>query len=357
MNPRFVPAGITGGALSPFTAALRLFAVLLLSLTVGLGPAWAAAVRLDVDNDRSSAVVVEVDRAPVGTVPARARQVLSAQPGTREVLVRAASGEVLYRAWHRTVSGEVVRLSLPAIDAPIRVDNPLDRPVTLLVDGVQRATLGPWATVSLDLAFGRRTLQLQLDGRTLVSETMTVSASCGALAWSPDPPRVGDLVVDNPLPIAVRLRLPSGKEQVVAAYGQARFIGLPEGRLVVEARRADGGELIEGLRVQVWAFDAVAAAVAPPRTGILELKNLRGRGMVTVEVDGVRRVVLAPQDAERIELSPGTRRLLLRDAYGREIDRYQVVVDRYDVRSVEVGGRGPHERPGGGVSHNSHHRR
>ena len=66
MNPRFVPLGIHGGAQAPFTAALRLFAVLLLSITVGLGQAWAAAVRLDVDNDRSSAVVVEVDRARVG---------------------------------------------------------------------------------------------------------------------------------------------------------------------------------------------------------------------------------------------------------------------------------------------------
>ncbi len=335
----------------------RLASVLLLAFTFGLGQAWAGVAHIRVQNDRSSAVQVEIDRASAGAVPARSRQVLSTRPGTREVLVRAPSGEVLYRAWHRSSPGETVSITLQAVDAPVLVSNPLDRPVSILVDGVERATLGPWASARLDLAFGRRSLQLRLEGRTLVSETLTVSADCHGLSWSPNPPRVGDLVVHNPLPIAVRLRLPSGREQVVAAYGQASFAGLSEGRLVVEARRVDGGEPIESLRVQVWAFDSARASVAPPRTGILALSNLRGRGLVRVEVDGVLRASLSPQSSQRIELSPGSHRIVLRDGHGREIERHQVVIDRYDPRSLEVGGRGSHERPGGGVAYNSHHRR
>lgn len=335
----------------------RLAGLLLLAFTFGVGQAWAGVARISVQNDRSAAVEVEIDRASAGAVPARSRQVLTIRPGTREVLVRAPSGEVLYRAWHRAGPGEMVSVTLQAIDAPVLIINPLDRPVSILVDGVERATLQPWASVRLDLAFGRRSLQLRLEGRTLVSETLTVGADHRELAWSPNPPRIGDLVVHNPLPIAVRLRLPSGREQVVPAYGQASFPGLSEGRLVVEARRADGGELIESLRVQVWAFDTARASVAPPRTGILALSNLRGRGLVGVEVDGVLRASLSPQTSQRIELSPGSHRVVLRDGHGREIERFHIVVDRFEPSAVEVGGRGSHERPGSGMASNSHHRR
>lgn len=327
-------------------AASSLSAFALLALLAGPAEALAAAARLAIVNDRSDLVGVEVDRQEVGKARPRATSELSLAPGTRELRLRAPGGEVLYQGWHQARPGQTITLRLEAIDAPVRVSNPLDRSVSLHIDGGEALVLAPWATTTVVLPVGTRALELRLNGRVIARESLRVEARGPELSWLPDPARVGDLVVENPHPIAVRLRLPSGREQVVAAFGRATLADLPEGPVLVEVLRADGGERLESLRTQVWAFEAVRRSVAAPRLGIIALTNRHPQGPVHVEIDGRPARTLGPREAARLELSPGRHLVVLRDGRGRELERRAVVVDRYEVLAMDVGLPVEHRRPG-----------
>lgn len=334
-------------SLSPRTLLLALAAAL--GLLLGSSPAWAGSGRISVSNDRGETILVQVDRHDQGQVAARSRTVLSVHPGRHEVVLRSRSGQVLLRTVEDVRPGGSSSVRLAAIEAPLRVLNPLDRTVRVMVDGEPRATLLPYASRSLTLELGRHSLALVLDGRSIVSEGVAVTTD-RQQTWAPRPAMIGDLVVNNPLPIPVTLTCSRGLSRTLPAHGTTTYGGLSQGSFALTVRRAGGGELLGQLRPSVRAFDTVAVAVQPPTTGILAVTSQQRRGIARVYVDGRFLTSIGPASTERLELSPGQHEVVIRHGEGQVLDRRTVRIDRYDVAAIEIKPGPDHQRPGDAYS-------
>lgn len=337
--------------LRPLLVAL----VAVLAVLLGGSPARAAAGVLRVANDRAEPVLVQVDRDLLGEVAAHGRRDLPLRPGLHEVTLRSRSGALLQRDTTRIQPGAVATVRLAALEAPVRVVNPLDRPVRLLVDGRDFGPLPAWSSRTVALLPGRHSLTLALVDRTVVTEGLLVPADARPLTWAPRPAMLGEVVVDNPLPIPVSLTCSRGLVRVVPAYGRTRYEGLGEGPFDLVLRRADGGERLGELRATVRAFDTVQVHVPEPRSGILALESNRRHELFRVIVDGRHLADLAPGRSLRLELGLGAHEVVLRSQDGREQQRHPVWIDRYEPVQVALAPRDHHERPDAdGTAHHGH---
>lgn len=302
--------------------------------------------RLYVDNDRGETVLVEVDGRSQGAVAPHRVESFVLPAGSHYVLIRDLRGRVLEQdTVHLSPRGAATVEIERVYSGRLVVDNPLDRPVELHVDGRRLALLAPFARDSLALPAGTVRVELVLPGGRVVASGTERLSPHQVASWSPHPALVGELILDNPLPIAVLVSDARGRSWTLRPGARVELRDLPEGPHRFVATRLDGPEVVGELRAHVEAFEAARAAVPAPRTGVLVVGNARHRA-VEVRVDG-RSVALAGALAEtRLELAPGVHRVeLVSTRSGRVVEVLRVEVDRYAARRIEVPER--HYGPGG----------
>lgn len=217
--------------------------------------------------------------------------------------------------------------------ARVLVNNGFDESAELLLDGRSRGTLRPGETRILDTRTGTAQLALVTRGRTLAATRINLVAFAEP-SWRPEAPPVGDLVVQNPLPIPVELVCDRGLVRTVAPYGRTVYEDVPVGTFHLTARRLTGERIDDEVAIirrngdTAWRIDA-------PTRGLVELDSDHFLA-VRVRVDGRTVATLAADEERRLELALGFHRLEVADDRGRVILDTWVDVDPFDTTFVNA---------------------
>lgn len=306
-----------------------------------------------VTNQTSTALTITVDGVSV-VLGAGRSQILQARAG--EVYVRATYrqfGQVRVLS-ARTVYVRQGRSSAVVLSDPstglVKVENDSDRAADLVVDGRVVTTFGAYQTRIVSVPLGRHDLAMVAGAWTIDRTVLDVRAFREPVFIS-EMPRANDLVVVNPLPIAVQLTADSGLSQVVEARGQAVFAQVPLGNFHVTARRLTG-ERIDDIYATIRPEARTSAQVDPPSLGLVAIHN-DAPMTVNVWVDGrMVRTVGSEQDI-RIEVAPGGHHIEAIDERGRLIIESWVTVDRYAMGQIAI----PSARGHHGDERSEHHNR
>lgn len=327
------------------TSLLPLFLAALAAL-LGLAPtsAWARHPhgpppgRVLVLNQSGGAVTV--------TVAGRADRTLS--PGQTGDLYSPA-GEVYVRATYLQFGAERVLESSkvyvppsgtatvvlePEDTARMLVTNDSPFSTQLFVDGKPGAAFTPGESRVVSLRVGTRDLALMAGSRTLERTTRTLRAF-EEPRWVVAPPRAGDLLVVNPLPIPIQLVCEKGLVRTVSAYGQTTYTSLGVGDFALTARRVTGEYVdreVSAIRpgaTTTWRVDA-------PRTGFVSLDSDHFLE-VEVRIDGKRMAKLQPDGETRIETKVGWHEVVVTDDYGRTVLSTWIEVEPFDVSRLAFG--------------------
>lgn len=300
---------------------------------------------LEVRNGSGTTVRLAVDGASVGELAPGAARLLDLKAGLHHVEAtwrQLGKDRLLTSEDVRVDAGGRVLLRLAPVDyGLVRVENHTGRDATLLVDGRPDARLKAGQGAEVVTRLGRVSLSLVAEGRTLDATSIAVGAYQD-LFWRAEAPRVGDLRVVNPLPMAVVVEDARGRSFTVAARGQALIQDLQVGAIQVEARRTSG-EPIARATVSVRPYDVATWTVPTPSTGLVAARNADGRP-VSVWVDGLRVANLAPHETERLLVSVGWHRIQVRDTTNRVLLDTRMNVDPFASNALTW-------NPGGSVVH------
>jgi hypothetical protein len=293
---------------------------------------------LTVENRTNGRVTVTVDRDYKGTVGSWDRETFAVPPGKGEVVVRDAKNRVVEQSSEWFVSGraDVVVAKAPTTGI-VHVANRTPMRGELYVDGVKKLSLDPREDLDLRLSTGEHRAQFRIDGHVVLTKEIFVDA------WDErnvivDVALEGNLVVRNPLPIAVVLSTPrSGYERKVEPYGTAFFQDLSIGTTAIEVERTNGEQLAV-LHPQIRAFETTRVEVPVPRVGPLEIRAEDYRTMI-VSIDD--RVVREFEHTLRLDVPTGRHRIEVRTTSGRLVLSKVVDIDPFDVTRVRIDDRIP----------------
>ena len=293
---------------------------------------------LTIDNRTSSRVSVYVDRDYVGSVGDWDRETFAVRPGHGDVIVRDAKGRVIEQSSEWFVAGraDVVVARAPT-SGLVHVANRTPMRGELYVDGVRKLTLDPREDLDIRLATGEHRAQFKIAGHIVLSKEIYVDP------WDErnvivDVALEGNLVVRNPLPVAVVLSTPrSGYERRVEPHGTAYFSDLDMGRTAIEVSRVNG-EQIAVLRPEIEPFETVRVDVPMPKVGPLEIRSEEERDLVVTIDDRITREL---DHVLKIDLSTGRHRIEVRTKSGRLVLSRVVDIDPFDVARVRVEDRTP----------------
>jgi hypothetical protein len=294
---------------------------------------------LTIENKTNTQVSVYVDRDYVGSVGNWDRETFSVRPGHGDVIVRDAKGRVLEQSSEWFVAGraDVVVARAPT-SGLVHVANRTPMRGELYVDGVRRLSLDPREDLDLRLATGEHRAQFKIAGHVVLSREIYVDA------WDDknvivDVAIDGNLVVRNPLPVAVVLSTNgrNGYERRVEPNGTAYFTDLDIGRAAIAVSRVNGDQ-IAVLRPEIQPFETVRVEVPMPRVGPLEIRSDDERDLL-VTIDG--RVTREIDHTLKMDLETGRHRIEVRTKSGRLVLSRVVDIDPFDVTRVRVEDRTP----------------
>lgn len=314
--------------------------------TIVIPPSKAA---LEVRNGAGTTVRVSVNGSSSLELASGEARVLSLRPGQHAVSVtyrQLGRDRVLLTQQVALRGGDhqLIRLA-PVDEGLVRVDNRTGRDATLVVDGRSMMRVPSGASVEAPTMLGRVSLSLVDNGRALASTSLAVGPYQDII-WRAEAPKTGDLLVQNPLPMPVLVQDSRGRVTTVAARSQARLLDLPVGHASLELRRATG-EPLARLSAEVRPYDVSALTVPTPRDGLVAIINADNRP-VSVYVDGVRTLSVAPRESARVLLSLGRHRVQIRDVSGRVVLDTGLVVDPFTTSTLSWGKGEP-------VAHAGHH--
>jgi hypothetical protein len=293
---------------------------------------------LTIENRSGSRVTVYVDRDYVGSVGKWDRETFAVQPGHGDVVVRDAEGHTVAKASEWFVAGraDVVVAAMPKTGL-VHVANRTPMRGELFVDGVRKLSLDPREDLEIRLSTGEHRAQFKIGGHLVMTKEIHVDA------WDErnvivDVALEGNLVVRNPLPIAVVLSTPkSGYDRRVEPYGTAYFQDLTVGSVAIEVSRANGDQ-IAMLRPQIRPFDTTRVEVPMPKVGALEIRAEDYRTMVVTIDDRAARQF---EHIVKLDVATGRHRIDVRSSNGRMVLSKVVEIDPFDVTRVRVEDRTP----------------
>jgi hypothetical protein len=325
----------------------------LLVQDLNLRPGQVGAVQLVartgtvvIDNHTGTRLIVSVDGRATGDVDVGEHRNLPLDAGVHRIslsYVQLGRERVLETRSVQVQQGRSTTMAAEPVDfGLVRIDNHTGRQAELRIDGMPASRLGLTGSLAINesrevrLPLGRHDLVL-VDART-GSELDRLSFNTIAFrdhSWTAAAPRIGDLVLTNPLPMAVLVEVP-GRSDLTLAAGQSRtLVGLPVGSMLVSFHRL-GGETLADLRVAVAPYEQARLVVPVPNMGVVEVTNHTGRGAI-VRVDGRTTSTLQSGQAQRLSLSPGDHRVELVDERGRRLESRMVRIDRYVDQRLDLG--------------------
>lgn len=245
-------------------------------------------------------------------------------------LTRTLESDRLFVAPH----GHTTVVLEPEDTARVLVTNTTYAAGELRVNGRTAATLQPGQSRVVSMPVGDAWLAFYDGGRLVDQAHLDVDAYAEP-TWRVEPPPTGDLLVQNPLPIAVELVCARGLVRTVPAYGSTVYEDLPAGPFTLTARRVTD-EPVDSVSVDVRPDRRSVWQVEPPSTGFL-LVDSEHWTRADVYIDGrLVRQVAAGTDA-RLLVEVGRHRLTVRDDVSRTLYDTWVYVEPYDVARVDFG--------------------
>lgn len=295
---------------------------------------------LVVQNRAPVAITVRVADREVRTLGPYATQVFTVpagEPRVRASFVQFGVERVLedrrvYVPPYRSATVDVA----PERTARILVSNVNPEPAELLVDGRFVDSLAPFQeeVIAVPAGYHELTLRAVGSGRALGRTRMDLRAMTEP-RWRVEAPRYADVVVVNPLPIAIDLVCDRGLHRTLAPGARTVYEDVPFGTFHLTARRMTGERVDEEYIPVRTAIDATWR-IDPPRTGLVQLDSEHWLP-VTVRADGRAVASLAPDQDLRVELPLGWQHVEVRDAQGRTLLDTWVDVDPYDTERVRFG--------------------
>ncbi|MDP2308857.1 MAG: hypothetical protein Q8P18_22740 [Pseudomonadota bacterium] len=310
----------------------------------GRGGYRAPPGRVVVTNQSGSDVTLSLSGQPSRFLSAWQTTEVVAAPGDtslRATYVQFGAERVLQTERLVVVPYRTVGVTLtPEDTARLLVTNQSAYYAQLVIDGQPNATFGPGEAKVVSTRIGRHDLALTAEGRTLSRSRMDLRPFAEP-RWLVDIPRVGTLVVTNPLPIAIELVCDKGLVRSVSAFGQTTYATLPLGGFHLTARRTSG-EYIDGETAEIRPGATTGWRVDVPRTGFVSLDS--DHWLATeVRIDGKRMANLAADGARRVEIPVGAHQVEVRDERGRVILATWFDVSPFDTARVSFG-TPPHQR-------------
>ncbi len=242
--------------------------------------------------------------------------------------------------------------------AKVRLINETGVEAEFFADGREIAELDAGASRIVSLPLGAVELTAYARGQRLESESVFLRAFSESVLVA-EAPRFADLVVDNPLPIAVEVSV-GRAEQRIAAGGRAVFQRVAVGFVEVSTERI-GGQLLDRQRVSVRPFSGARMQVDAPETGLVQLQS-RDDDVIRVFADGRILATLAPRQELTLLLPLGEVLLEMRTLDGRLVERSFVRVAPYAAAELDFGqverDRGQHapdDHQGCRGDHGEHH--
>jgi hypothetical protein len=231
--------------------------------------------------------------------------------------------------------GRTVGVNLGAeTTARVLVTNLAPYPAQLSIDGRPGETFSPGEARVISTHTGRVDLAMLAQGRTFDRTTLDLRAF-EEPRWAAQAPRIGDLVVENPLPIPVQLVCEKGLARTVAPYGRTTYVGVAAGPFHLTARR-ETGEFVDHVESEIRAGSSVRARVDAPRTGFVSLDSDHWLA-AEVRIDGKRMTTLAPNAPARIEAAVGWHELRVTDTEGRVLLSTWIEVEPFELARVSFG--------------------
>lgn len=314
--------------------------------TVTLAPPQG---QIQVFNDAGTTVRLSLDGQDLGALPSGGVRALTVSAGTHGLAAtyeQLGADRLLSQQTVGVPSGGLARVELkPVSSGLVRVENQTGRDAQILTDGLDQGRVRNGAAVEVKTRLGRVDLALVEDGRTLAHSSLAVGRYEDKV-WRATAPRTGDLVVTNPLPMAVVARSSAGRSTTLAPQSKTTLTDLPVGTATLAIARTTG-EPIATASVSIRPYDAARYTVPTPHSGLVSVRTSEGTPL-TVLVDGRSVAPLSPYSETRLDLGLGWHRLQLRDPRGRIVWDTRVLVDPVYTQSVEFGR--------GSVSSHSDHR-
>lgn len=294
--------------------------------------------RVVVTNQSGGDVTLSLSGQPARRLPAwQTTEVVTAPGDTilRATYTQFGAERVLQTDRLVVVPNRTIGVTLaPEDTARLLVTNQSAFYAQLIVDGKADATFHPGEAKVVPVRAGRRDLALTADGRTLSNTRMDVRPF-EEPRWLVDVPRVGTLVVTNPLPIAIELVCDKGLVRSVGAYGQTTYATLPLGGFRLTARRTSG-EYIDGETAEIRPGAVTNWRVDAPRTGLVSLDSDHWLG-TRIEIDDRKVAELGADGSRRLDLSVGWHEIEVRDERGRELVDTWIEVKPFETTRVSFG--------------------
>ncbi len=217
--------------------------------------------------------------------------------------------------------------------AKVRLVNDTGVDAEFFADGREIAELNAGTSRIVSLPLGAVELTAFAHGQRLESESVFLRAFSETVLVA-EAPRFADLVVDNPLPIAVEVTV-GHADQRIAAGGRAVFQRVPVGLVEVSTERV-GGQFLDRERVSVRPFSGARMSIDAPNTGLVQLQS-RDDDLIRVFADGRILTTLAPRQELTVLLPLGEIMLEMRTLDGRLVERSFVRVAPYAVAELDFG--------------------
>ena len=237
---------------------------------------------------------------------------------------------------HRTTE---VELWAPS-QGKVQVVNTTGRESRVLVNGETAATLDVGTSRILTVPLGRNEITVVASGRVVESEWVDVRPFSDETLVA-RAPSYADLVVSNPLPFPVDVRVDHGAKRRIAGDSTISFANVPVGEAEVESWRIEGYSLSHEL-VAVRAWTGGRVALDTPRTGLVHVDSDLNQPL-RVFVDGRAVSVLEPYADTMLLLPVGSAVIEVRGRDGRLIERDFVAVNPLKPTRLEFG-RHPDDR-------------
>jgi hypothetical protein len=314
--------------------------------------------RLVLDNPTAADLEIRIDGRSVGTLRSRSSRTFSLSQGMHrfrasyEVLGREIELEDRSVDLHEDERREI-HLKAPS-KGLVRVENRTGRAGTLYVNGERQQMMDPGQVAMLELPLGSARLSLKVRQRELAATRVEVRPFQPSY-FEPEL-LTGELRINNPLRIAVRVEVDGAQGVVIAPHTSRVFDDLLEGRVTVLIEDHQG-LLIERTTMEIRAGARRSLEVPEPQMALLELwsdKHTRS----DVYMDSERVGSLEAHGTLRLAVEPGMHRIQVRDPNGRVLLDRRVRLELYESLSFDIdsesvahsGGSGDHLRPGCGPS-------